>query len=47
VVMGEGRAVFPLNLSMSSLVFIRLELLQTPEYVNRIGNAMTFVRYGN
>ena len=47
VVKGEGRAVFPLNLSMLSLAFIRLEVLQTREYDNRSDNARSFVRYGN
>ncbi len=32
---------------MLSLVFIRLEALQTREYDNHIGNARSFVRYGN
>jgi hypothetical protein len=47
VVKGEGRAVFPLKLSMLSPLFICLEVLQTPEYDNHSGNTMSFVPNGN
>jgi hypothetical protein len=47
VVKGEGRAVFPLNLSMLSFVLSRLEVLQTREYDNHGGNARSFVPNGN
>jgi hypothetical protein len=47
VVKGEGRAVFPLDLSMLSFVFIRLEVLQTREYDNHSDNARSFIRDGN
>ena len=47
VVKGEGRAVFPLNLSMLSPVFICLEVLHTREYDNHSCNARSFVRNGN
>jgi hypothetical protein len=47
VVTGEGRAVFPLNLSMLCPVFICLAALQTQEYDNHSDNARSFVRNGN
>jgi hypothetical protein len=40
-------AVFPLNRSMLSPVFICLEVLHTREYDTRSGNARGFVRFGN
>jgi hypothetical protein len=40
-------AVFPLNRSMLSPVFVCLEVLHTPEYDNHSGNARSFVRNGN
>jgi hypothetical protein len=47
VVNGEGRAVFPLDLSMLSFVVIRLEVLQTQEYDNHSDNTRSFIRDGN
>jgi hypothetical protein len=47
VVKGEGRAVFPLNLSLLSTMFICLAALHTLEYDNNRCNARSFVRNGN
>src|ERR1022692_392844 len=40
-------ALFPLNLSMFSPVFICFEALHTQEYDKHSGNARIFVRSGN